>query len=392
MTTVNWSLMMIIGLFYLLTIVHAFSANVGGKNCERIQVPLCSDTPYNFTRMPNILGHADQQNAAVTIDEYKALVDAQCSSNLKFFLCSMFTPMCTDAVDVAITSCRSVCEEVKKNCLPLLTNFGLPWPETLNCTQFPVKGQGTLCMDPYPPNDPANAGVDGKVFSVNPKQSSPGMDRGSACGPDFEVTDTNDIVCALKCERDWMFSHENKTFAELWMCSWALVCYLVTLFTVVTFCLDRSRFRYPERPIIFLSFCYNLYAFGYLLRYFMKAENVKCQKIKDDKSVLISGGLDNSSCVIVFMVLYYFANACAIWWVVLSFTWFLAAARKWGQEAIANISQFFHLVSWGLPALMTIAVMVTHSVDASELTGLCYVGQQNSTALLGRFPCKFNSG
>ena len=38
--------------------------------------------------------------------------------------------------------------------------------------------------------------------------------------------------------------------------------------------------------------------------------------------------------------------------------WFLSASLKWGQEAIDGQSQWFHLVAWGLPAIMTIVVQV----------------------------------
>lgn len=118
--------------------------------CDRITVALCQDTPYNYTRMPNMLGHFNQDMVSIAVQEYKPLIEVQCSEHLKFFLCSIFTPMCTDTVDVTVTSCRSVCEEVKRSCLPLLKNFGFSWPDMLNCSQFPTKGSGAICMDPLP--------------------------------------------------------------------------------------------------------------------------------------------------------------------------------------------------------------------------------------------------
>uniref|UniRef100_A0A915IKS9 FZ domain-containing protein n=1 Tax=Romanomermis culicivorax TaxID=13658 RepID=A0A915IKS9_ROMCU len=75
--------------------------------CERITIPLCLDTPYNFTRMPNLFDHHDQQSAAVSIEEYNLLINQECSEHLKFFLCSIYAPMCTEAVDISVTSCRS---------------------------------------------------------------------------------------------------------------------------------------------------------------------------------------------------------------------------------------------------------------------------------------------
>jgi Frizzled/Smoothened family membrane region len=43
---------------------------------------------------------------------------------------------------------------------------------------------------------------------------------------------------------------------------------------------------------------------------------------------------------------------------MLTACWFLSASLKWGQEAIDAQSQWFHLVAWGLPAIMTIVVQV----------------------------------
>jgi hypothetical protein len=56
-------------------------------------------------------------------------------------------------------------------------------------------------------------------------------------------------------------------------------------------------------------------------------------------------------------------------WVVLTMSWFLAAALRWTHERIQQHSSLFHLAGWGLPAVQTIAVLVLQDVDADELTG-----------------------
>uniref|UniRef100_A0A915ILB4 G-protein coupled receptors family 2 profile 2 domain-containing protein n=1 Tax=Romanomermis culicivorax TaxID=13658 RepID=A0A915ILB4_ROMCU len=203
--------------------------------------------------------------------------------------------------------------------------------------------------------------------------------------------------CTLPCDRDYMFDQASKKFTEKWMVVWSSICFVATLFTLLTFLLERdTRFRYPERPVVFLSLCYNLYAFGYLLRYILHGDSVKCQKSFNgfhmnllvysgsiEPALIVSSGMDNSYCVIVFTLLYYFYMASVIWWVVLSFAWYLSAVRQWGAESIANVSQYFHLIAWGLPALLSIAILIGRSLDASELTGLCFVGHHNTAALFG---------
>lgn len=156
------------------------SSGQSHHKCERITVALCQDTPYNYTRMPNMLGHMNQDQVALAVQEYKPLIEVQCSEHLKFFLCSIFTPMCTDTVDVTVTSCRSVCEEVKRTCLPLLKNFGFNWPDMLNCSQFPAKGSSAICMDPLPesgsyskPDDKHRSGKKNSVFGIQVLLPSP---------------------------------------------------------------------------------------------------------------------------------------------------------------------------------------------------------------------------
>lgn len=60
------------------------------------------------------------------------------------------------------------------------------------------------------------------------------------------------------------------------MTGWAWLCFLSTLFTLLTFWVEPSRFRYPERPIVFLALCYNLLSVAYIVRGAVGAENLSC--------------------------------------------------------------------------------------------------------------------
>lgn len=68
------------------------------STCERITIPMCMDTGYNMTRMPNYMGHTSQADAAIQVHEFLPLVQIGCSRHLKFFLCSLYAPMCADQV------------------------------------------------------------------------------------------------------------------------------------------------------------------------------------------------------------------------------------------------------------------------------------------------------
>lgn len=115
--------------------------------------------------------------------------------------------------------------------------------------------------------------------------------------------------------------------------------------TLTTFLIDTERFKYPERPIVFLSMCYFMVATGYLMRIFIGHEHIACDGTGIGAAIKYSS-VGRNPCTLVFLLIYFFGMSSSIWWVVLAFTWFLAAGLKWGNEAIAKHSTYFHLGKW----------------------------------------------
>ncbi|XP_076307888.1 frizzled-10-like [Tachypleus tridentatus] len=395
--------------------------------CERITIPLCQDLPYNMTRMPNLMRHTNQADAAIEVHEYVSLVKFGCSQHLKFFLCSLYAPMCADQVDVPIPSCRSVCEDVKARCLPILQRLAFGWPSKLSCSRLPVPGKNGLCME-LPDitegrrsrNKESGKGIkaeNGKAASKSinldllssrlyPKTRDDGISdvewgkEGNSYGAKTVNTErnlpekfcprnfgsvlsktTSVKACVPRCDRDILFSRHDKDVVNIWMIVWSAFCFIATLLTVATFWVDTGRFRYPERPIIFLSMCCCNTSIAYLVRSFVGAELISCEKIEGD-SYLVKEGLESTGCIIVFLLLYYFGMAAALWWLVLTCAWFLAAGRKWGHEAIESRASYFHVLAWGVPAVLTIIVLTLRQVEGEELTGLCNVGSRSRDSLL----------
>ena len=84
--------------------------NGAGGKCEQIQLPMCLNMPYNQTSMPNQFNHQSQQEAAMEAHQFWALVEINCAKELRFFLCSMYTPICLSDYTRPIRACRSVCK------------------------------------------------------------------------------------------------------------------------------------------------------------------------------------------------------------------------------------------------------------------------------------------
>uniref|UniRef100_A0A803XRN7 Frizzled-4 n=1 Tax=Meleagris gallopavo TaxID=9103 RepID=A0A803XRN7_MELGA len=218
---------------------------------------MCQNLGYNVTKMPNLVGHELQADAELQLTTFTPLIQYGCSSQLQFFLCSVYVPMCTEKINIPIGPCGGMCLSVKRRCEPVLKEFGFAWPDSLNCSKFPPQNDHNhMCME----------------------------------GPGDEEA------------------------AE---------------------------------------------------------------------PVLIQEGLKNTGCAIIFLLMYFFGMASSIWWVILTLTWFLAAGLKWGHEAIEMHSSYFHIAAWAIPAVKTIVILIMRLVDADELTGLCYVGNQNLDALTG---------
>lgn len=391
------------------------------SRCEEIKLSMCRGIGYNLTSFPNEMNHDTQEEAGLEANQFFPLVEMKCSPDLRFFLCSLYMPICIEDYHKPLPVCRSVCERTKAGCAPIMKKYNFPWPERMECDRFPeYQKNDMLCMQPdsYSTEttrhgDTGSTGSthitasgggssggrksgqkDNKCKGKNSKncQSNQG-DRdviiaGKSCdcvcrqplvllGKDHIMYNTSVTKigtaenCAIPC-RGAFFTRDEKEFAGVWIALWSGMCFVSTLMTLTTFIIDTERFKYPERPIVFLSLCYFLVSIGYLYRVFLGHDEVAC-----DGRVIKYSSTGPGSCTLIFLVIYFFGMASSIWWVILSFTWFLAAGLKWGNESIAKHSQYFHLAAWLIPTVQTVAVILVQAVDADPIAGICYVGNMN---------------
>nr|XP_045603881.1 frizzled-2-like [Procambarus clarkii] len=350
--------------------------------CEPITIRLCKDIQYNTTIMPNLLNHNTQEEAGMEVHQFFPLVKVQCSQDLHFFLCSVYVPVCT-ILDRPLPPCRHLCLSAKDGCEDLMNKFGFQWPESLDCNKFPAGPHEELCVgenstsppassfpvpdpEPRPPIGPQYAGKDFQCpahFKV-PKQQEYKLWVGGVESDD----------CGAPCN-GMFFNEDELKFSRHWVGGWAAVCLASTTFTVASFLADVRRFRYPERPIIFISMCYWFIAATYVVG-LVQGDRVACDEpwdppqylpeLRDQMVRTITQGVDREWCTIVFMTLYFFSMAASIWWVVLTLTWFLAAGLKWSHEAIENNSAWFHLAAWAIPAIKTIIILATENVEGKS--------------------------
>ena len=76
--------------------------------------------------------------------------------------------------------------------------------------------------------------------------------------------------------------------------------------------------------------CSALYASAYVVRAATGSDVITCSTSRDH--VALRSDVGNVWCVVVAVLTYYFSVAGAIWWAVLTISWYLAAARKVNKE------------------------------------------------------------
>lgn len=343
--------------------------------CEPITLRMCQGLPYNSTFMPNVLNHYDQQTAALAMEPFHPMVNLQCSPDLRMFLCALYAPVCTEYGRMTLP-CRRLCLQAKSDCYKLMDMFGVSWPEEMDCSRFPD------CDESYPrPVD---------LLSSSDTTESPisvQRDYGFWCprelkiDPELGYSFMGVRDCSPPCPNMY-FTREELTFARYFIGVVSIVCLSATLFTFLTFLIDVSRFRYPERPIIFYAVCYMMVSLVFFLGFLLE-DRVSCNAASPGRfrASTVTQGSHNKACTLLFMVLYFFTMAGSVWWVILTITWFLAAVPKWGSEAIEKKALLFHACAWGIPGVLTVTLLAMNKIEGDSVSGVCFVGLYNLTAL-----------
>ena len=114
--------------------------------CEKLTIKMCKHFEYNMTRLPNRFHHENQLETTLEMHQYWPLIQFGCSSNLRFFLCTTYAPIC-DNTNKTFVPCRSECTQARNGCSRIMKTYGFKWPQKLNCDLFPEKSDDPSCLD-----------------------------------------------------------------------------------------------------------------------------------------------------------------------------------------------------------------------------------------------------
>ncbi|XP_069748667.1 secreted frizzled-related protein 2-like [Narcine bancroftii] len=145
---------------------------------------LCHGVGYSEMRLPNLLGHDSMKEAMQQAASWVPLLNKHCHPDTRKFLCSLFAPVCLSELQEAVQPCRSLCQEVRDGCTPVMSAFGFPWPEMLDCNRFPLDDD--LCIPSATSEEDRVRQEESKV--CDPCRSEAGVEReilANYCKNDF---------------------------------------------------------------------------------------------------------------------------------------------------------------------------------------------------------------
>lgn len=325
-----------------------------GVQCQGIPSGTVCGLLYNATYFAQ--GGRAQRDSSY--DAYKSSIFECSPGKAQVFVCLTLYPQCAEGALVPNRRpCRDFCSQVRIDCPNI---FNLPGStgslhEPFLCPQYNL-------IDCISHQSEEGRELVARIVEI----------------PTLAPTGNEEAIeldnCTARVVREGYFSEGERTFAKAWIALWSSLCFISTVVTLLTFFLDRTRFHYPWRPIVYLALSFLLHSLSYFLALALGPKLI-LRPTEDDSVVRTKAEWEwlHAPCIVTFALLFYTAIASALWWVILTLCWFLAASLSWGNEAIAQLAPFYHVVAWSIPLILTIVLLAAKVIGGDDLTGVCFV-------------------
>uniref|UniRef100_A0A1I8PGR5 Protein smoothened n=1 Tax=Stomoxys calcitrans TaxID=35570 RepID=A0A1I8PGR5_STOCA len=329
-------------------------------SCEKLKFSTClgAKLPYEYTSLDLTISHS-QKDIQERLNNSMALKHVpKCWAVIQPFLCAVLAPKCEkiNGEDMVYLPSLEMCRITLEPCR-ILYNTSY-FPEYLKCneTHFPSKCNNDVremkfnltgeCLDPLVPTESSvsyHAGVEG---------------------------------CGVRCKDPLYTDGEHRQIHKL--IAWgATLCFLANLFVVATFIIDwENASKYPALIVFYINMCFMIACLGWLAQFTPDSrDDIVCRKDGTLRHSEPTAG-ENLSCVVVFVIVYYFLIAAMVWFVFLTYAWHLRAVGN-VQDRIDKKGSYFHLIAWSLPLVLTITTLALSEVDGNSIVGICFVGYRN---------------
>ncbi|XP_057311193.1 secreted frizzled-related protein 3-like [Hydractinia symbiolongicarpus] len=116
------------------------------SKCQPLTIPVCQTLGYNSTRLPErmYLTNTRQSEIVRYLQFFKG---EKCWSELLFFVCTMFNPVCFKNHPERVLPCKSVCQNVQHKCEKAMKKLQIDWPTELSCDNLPDY-ETKVCIKP----------------------------------------------------------------------------------------------------------------------------------------------------------------------------------------------------------------------------------------------------
>ena len=112
------------------------------EHCKNYTVYVCQNVEWKRSIYPNLLGQTLLEAEPLASLFWHQIHTISCSSEFQFLVCSVLAPPCIPGVTAPIPPCRELCDLAVAQCLPIMKQYGLTWPEnSFQCQDFPLSHQ-----------------------------------------------------------------------------------------------------------------------------------------------------------------------------------------------------------------------------------------------------------
>ncbi|XP_030072706.1 protein smoothened [Microcaecilia unicolor] len=361
-----WSLL-ISGLCYGFSVVGRAQLNETldllhckkGSACEPLRYNVClgSALPYTLTSTVLAEDSDSQEDAHEKLLLWSGLRNApRCWDVIQPLLCAVYMPKCeSDRVDLPS---QGLCQATRGPCAIVERERG--WPDFLKCS-----------TDRFP---------EGCLNEVqNIKFNSSGRCEAPLVRTDNPKSWYEDVEgCGIQCQNP-LFTETEHREMHVYIASFSSVTVLCTFFTLATFVSDwKNSNRYPAVILFYVNACFFVGSIGWLAQFMDGArKEIVCRA---DGTMRLGEPTSNEtlSCVIIFIIVYYSLMSGVIWFVMLTYAWHTSfRALGTTYQPLSGRTSYFHLITWSIPFVLTVAILAVAQVDGDSVSGICFVGYKN---------------
>ncbi|XP_044286467.1 smoothened homolog [Varanus komodoensis] len=327
--------------------------------CEALQRNVCLGSPLPYAATSTLLA-GDSGSQAEAHDKlllWSGLRNApRCWDVIQPLLCAVYMPKCEDG-KVELPS-QTLCQATRGPCTIVERERG--WPDFLRCT-----------TDRFP------EGCPNEVQNIR-------FNSSGQCEPPLVQTDNSkswyeDVEgCGIQCQNP-LFTEKEHREMHVYIAAFSSVTLFCTFFTLATFVADwKNSNRYPAVILFYVNACFFMGSIGWLAQFMDGARReIVCRA---DGTMRLGEPTSNEtlSCVIIFVIVYYSLMSGVIWFVMLTYAWHTSfKALGTTYQPLVGKTSYFHLVTWSIPFVLTVAILAVAQVDGDSVSGICFVGYKN---------------